>query len=131
MGKRLYVATKHDVEYNSNGVFNWKFNEFKTLLNSLSVDIIEEDEYSDYWSVLKEQFKKAINILKDYKNQIIKCETFSIDAIRYDGTDIYDAIIDLSYKEDFEKTYQYVLSTMELLDKEAAKPCDYMYFMHY
>ena len=133
MGKRVYVATKYEVEYDSNAAFNWKQQEFKELLSNLNCDVMEDDEdgYSDTWQVSKEQFKRAIDFLKGNKEEIYNYE--ENEVIEFEDEDfwyeeIYDAIMDMIDKSEFEECYQYVLSTMETFYEQADKKCNYMHF---
>lgn len=138
MGKRVYVATKYEVEYDSNAAFNWKKQEFKELLSNLNCYVMEDDEdgYSDIWKVSKEEFKRAIDFLKANKEKIYNYEeneylTIGKDEIQFWCEEIYDAIMSIIEKSEFEECYQYALSNMEMFYKQADKKCNYMHFTAY
>lgn len=133
MAKCVYVATKYEVEYNSNAAFNWKQQEFKELLSTLNCDIIQEDEegFSSIWEVFKEEFKCAINFLKAHKDDIKKHnrQFINFDDKMFFLEDIYLSIIELVDRTNFDECYNYVLQQMEMFYEKADKNCKNMHFI--
>lgn len=69
MGKRLHVHKKHVIEYADGQFFNWKFNEFQELLETLCCDTSPcASEFPDDWEVSKEEYKRVLDALKEAKN---------------------------------------------------------------
>lgn len=64
MGHRLHVATKYNVEYSCGSCFNYKVEEFHHLLLICGADFTGES-YDDEFEVSKNDWKKAIQKLKD------------------------------------------------------------------
>ena len=134
MGKRVHVATKYSVSYDSSEGFNWKNYEVKSLLRSLNVDICEEDEegYSDNWECSKEEFDKALKFLKKYKNEIYNYEEYEEDnRVAFQDIcleDVYDDIMSLECGVDFDSSYDYIIDMFESWKKQRARGCDYMHF---
>jgi hypothetical protein len=131
MGKRLYVATKYEVSYDSTAGFNWNFEEYKEVLKSLDVTIYgDEDGYADEWEVSKEEFDNALDFLENNKEAIYNYGE-SDNNPDFDGyvmEDIYDAIMDIKFGDDFDDKYGYVVEMMRLWKNERAANGDYMHF---
>ena len=70
MGCRLYVAKKYVVEYSGYGEFNWQQEEFRTLMNSLEIELCSESGGEELWcfEVSKEDWERGMGILKSYKD---------------------------------------------------------------
>lgn len=66
MGKYIHVV-KRQPEYGDTRAFNWKQEEFKSLLNALAADVQETDEFSDNFECEKHKYERAIEILKRFK----------------------------------------------------------------
>lgn len=66
MGKRLNVATKFQVEYGETENFNYKTEEFKTLLEALEIDYTGET-WDDEFEVDVDDFKNGLDTLKNFK----------------------------------------------------------------
>ena len=137
MSKRLYVATKFEVSYDSAAGFNWHFNEFKDLLDCLGVSTCDTsaeltDGYGDEWECPYDEFEEALEFLKEYKN-VIKCSENSDMTIECNGVDIYladvyEAIDDLECGEDFDESVNEAIRMMDLYSKQCAKADGYMHF---
>lgn len=69
MGCRLYVAKKYVVEYSGYGEFNWQQEEFRTLMNSLDIELCGDSggELCSF-EVSKENWERGMETLKSYKN---------------------------------------------------------------
>ena len=147
MGKRLHVV-KIQREYGSTDAFNWCFDKFRKLLDVLGCNIYSKDEYSDFWEMTKDEYKRAITILKmmkdvpmdgDYKEQKEKIdqiynsekyqELFSNDecilSITTDDIELHDVIdsvknIDIDLDE--------LISIMESFLNEADKKSNWIQF---
>ena len=131
MGKRLYVATKYEVSYDSSAGFNWNFEEYKEVLKSLDVTIDgDEDGYSDEWEVSKEEFDNALDFLENNKEAIYNYgeSDSNPDFDGYVMEDIYDAIMDIKFGDDFDDKYGYVVEMMHHWKNERAANGDYMHF---
>ena len=136
MGKRIYVAVKHNVSYDSSAGFNWHNEEFKDLLSNLNVDIWNDngdytDGYGDSWECTTKAFDNALNFLKDNKDNILNYEngkTLEVNDSEVDAESVYDAIMELECGEDFSESYDEVVSMMELWKKQRAKRNKYMFF---
>jgi hypothetical protein len=138
MGKRVYVATRYDVKYDSSAGFNWHWNEFKDLLKNLGVSVCDidaelTDGYGDHFECSMDEFNTALDFLKEYKD-VIKCSEDSDMAIESDGKDIYladvyDSIMSLECGEDYDESAAEVIQMMELYKKQCAKGDNY--YMHF
>ena len=137
MGKRLYVATKYEVSYDSVGGFNWSYNEFKDLLGVLGVSTCDTsaeltDGYGDEWECSLDEFETALEFLKEYKNVIGESEGSDM-AIESNGEDIYladvyDDIMALECGKDYDESVNEIIHMMELYLKQSAKTDGYMHF---
>jgi predicted metal-binding protein len=137
MGKRLYVATKFEVSYDSSAGFNWHFNEFKDLLGCLGVATCDTsaeltDGYGDEWECPYDEFEEALEFLKEYKD-VIKGSEESDMTIECNGVDVYladvyNGIISLECGEDYDESVNEVIHMMELYSKQCAKGDGYMHF---
>lgn len=147
MGKRLHVV-KIQREYGSTDAFNWCFDKFRKLLDVLGCNVCADDESSDFWEMTKDEYKRAITILKmmkdvpmdgDYKEQKEKIdqiynsekyqELFSNDecilSITTDDIELHDVIdsvknIDIDLDE--------LISIMESFLNEADKKSNWIQF---
>lgn len=138
MGKRLYVATRYEVEYDSSAGFSWHWNEFKSLLGSLGVSVCDNDAeltdgYGDNFDVPMDEFNIALDFLKEYKD-VIKGSEDSDMTIESNGNDIYlsdvyKAIISLECAEGYDDSVVEVITMMELYKKQCAKGDNY--YMHF
>lgn len=136
MGKRIYVAVKHSVSYDSSAGFNWHNEEFKDLLSNLNVDIWTvngdlTDGYGDSWECTTKAFDNALNFLKDNKDNILNYEngkTLKVNDSEVDAESVYDAIMELECGKDFSESYDEVVNMMEVWKKQRAKRNKYMYF---
>ena len=138
MGKRLYVATRYEVEYDSSAGFNWHWNEFKNLLMCLNVSVYDveaeyTDGYGDNWECPMNEFNAALDFLKEHKDIIKGCEDSDM-SIELDGNDIYlsdvyDGIMSLECAEGYDDSVAEVIRMMELYKEQCAKgDNDYMHF---
>jgi hypothetical protein len=136
MGKRVYVATKWKVEYDSSAGFNYKQEEFKDLLRALGAYVCEEEEgYSDNWEVPASDYKEALKFLKKHKEAIRNYDNGEVqDKIdsKYDGKfcleDIYDGIMSSADEPDYDEAYNAVVDIMQDYWNQRAKKDDYMHF---
>jgi hypothetical protein len=147
MGKRLHVV-KRQREYGCTEAFNWCFDKFRKLLDVLGCNVCADDESSDFWEMTKDEYKRAITILKmmkdvpmegDYKEQKEKIdqiynsekyqELFSNDecilSITTDDIELHDVIdsvknIDIDLDE--------LISIMESFLNEADKKSNWIQF---
>lgn len=147
MGKRLHVV-KIQREYGSTDAFNWCFDKFRKLLDVLGCNVCADDESSDFWEMTKDEYKRAITILKmmkdvpmdgDYKEQKEKIdqiynsekyqELFSNDecilSITTDDIELHDVIdsvknIDIDLDE--------LISIMESFLKESDNKSNWIQF---
>ena len=147
MGKRLHVV-KIQREYGCTEAFNWCFDKFRKLLDVLGCNVCADDESSDFWEMTKDEYKRAITILKmmkdvpmdgDYKEQKEKIdqiynsekyqELFSNDecilSITTDDIELHDVIdsvknIDIDLDE--------LISIMESFLNEADKKSNWIQF---
>jgi hypothetical protein len=135
MGKRLYVATRYEVEYDSSAGFNWHWNEFKDLLRALGVSVCDNDAeltdgYGDNFECPMDEFNTALDFLKKHKDAI---KSYSDMTIESDGEDIYlpdvyEAIIDLECAEGYDDSVAEVIKMMELYKEQCANGDGYMHF---
>jgi lipid II:glycine glycyltransferase (peptidoglycan interpeptide bridge formation enzyme) len=148
MGKRLHVVKKQR-EYGSTEAFNWCFDKFRDLIDNLGCNTCSEDEYSDFWELTKEEYKRAINILKLMKDvpfkgnyseqakkidQIIASEKYQkLFSANYDDDcsitaediDLYDVVKSLN---DLDIELNELISIMNGFLKEADKKSDWIQF---
>ena len=137
MSKRLYVATKFEVSYDSSAGFNWHFNEFKELLDDLGVATCDSsaeftEGYGDEWECPFDEFEEALEFLKEYKD-VIKGSEDSNMAIELNGedvylSDVYGDIMSLECGKDYDESVNEVIRMMELYSKQCAKGDGYMHF---
>lgn len=138
MGKRLYVATRYDVKYDSSAGFNWHWNEFKDLLRVLGVSVCDNDAeltdgYGDNFECPMDEFNTALDFLKEYKDVIKGCEDSDM-TIESDGediylSDVYEAIISLECADGYDDSVKEVIDMMERYKKQCAKGNNY--YMHF
>ena len=67
MGKRLHVV-KRQREYGRTEAFNWCFDKFRNLLGDLGCNVCSEDEFSDFWEITKDEYKRATTIISMMKD---------------------------------------------------------------
>ena len=148
MGKRLHVV-KRQREYGSTEAFNWCFDKFRKLLDVLGCNVCADDESSDFWEMTKDEYKRAITILKmmkdvpmdgDYKeqkekiDQIYNSEKYqglfveneeSYCSITAEDVDLYDVINSL---KNLDIDLDELIDIMESYLKEADKKSDWIQF---
>ena len=71
MGMRVHVCTKHIVEYGRSEGFNYTYQDFKNMLNELGCEYSGEIDETD-WEVERDKFNEALNLIKEYKAEIVK-----------------------------------------------------------
>jgi hypothetical protein len=120
MGKRVHVVKKQE-EYGSTAAFNWKNEEFKSLLNALGGDVCESDDYgySDRWEISVSDFEKAMHNLELYINGE------NLDDECVDMDDIESAIKGFEYDDAAE----YVMDCMKGFYKERDMDSSWMIFV--
>lgn len=118
MGKRLHVAKTYVVEWGSTEKFNWKFDEFRELLDELGAgtDMMGEDENMYDFEVAQENYETAMENLEQY---ITDPDNLSDEV---DADDIRRAIEKLEYGA------QEVLDIMHDYYDEAHKADGYLHF---
>ncbi len=118
MGKRLHVAKTYVVEWGSTEKFNWKFDEFRELLDELGADtnITCEEEASYDFEVSQENYETAMENLEQY---ITDPDNLSDEV---DADDIRRAI------ESLEMEPQKILELMHDYYDEAHKADGYLHF---
>lgn len=125
MGKRVRVVSRQE-KYGDREDFNWKQEEFKNLLDTLGCSVHEEDPegYCDRWECQKEEFKQAIQNLKDYSNGVFKSEEWASE-------DVASALHELSYDEgrDLSIDPTSVINTMEKYLEECDKKSCWIIFV--
>lgn len=144
MGKRLHVV-KRQREYGCTEAFNWCFDKFRKLLDVLGCNVCADDESSDFWEMTKDEYKRAITILKmmkdvpmdgDYKEQKEKIDQiynseeyqklFSDDCgFIADDVELHDVISSL---KKFDIDLDELLSIMESFLKESDKNSNWIQF---
>ena len=126
MGKRVRVVSRQE-KYGDREDFNWKQEEFKDLLNALNCSVHEEnpDGYSDRWECEKEEFKQAIQNLKDYSNGVLK------SSEEWTTEDVASALHELSYDEERDLSIDptSVIKTMEKYLEECDKNSCWIIFV--
>jgi hypothetical protein len=137
MGKRLYVATRYEVKYDSSAGFNWHWNEFKDLLRVLGVSVCDDDAeltdgYGDNFECPVDEFDTALDFLKEHKDVIKDCEESDM-TIESDGediylSDVYESIISLECAEGYDDSVAEVIKMMELYKEQCANGDGYMHF---
>ena len=137
MGKRLYVATRFEVSYDSSAGFNWHYNEFKDLLGSLGVSTCDTsaeltDGYGDEWECPLDEFEGALEFLKEYKDVIKGSEESDMSIESNDNdiylSDVYRNIMSLDCGKDYDESVNEVIRMMELYLHQCAKGDGYMHF---
>lgn len=63
MGCRVHVVKKQR-DYGSSEAFNYKIDEFSTLLSRLGCEICAQDDCYNFFEVDVEEYKRAIEVLK-------------------------------------------------------------------
>jgi hypothetical protein len=147
MGKRLHVV-KRQREYGSTEAFNWCFDKFRDLMNDLGCNVCsDDDEYSDFWEMTKEDYKRAIAILKlmktvplngEYKEQkdaikaIYESEKYKklFDpedeyAIKANDIELYDVVISI---KNLDIDLNELIDIMTSFLKDADKKSDWIQF---
>ena len=122
MGKRVHVVSKRE-EYGDSSVFNWKQEEFKSLLFALDCEVHETDEcgYSDRFEVMTDEYERAMKNLDAYING-----TPMSDACKKD--EVEGCLSDFAYDEGVMETAKYVMECMKNLYEERDKDSDWMTF---
>lgn len=62
MGNRVHVIKKH-AEYGDTEAFNWKSQDFRSLLNMISPDCVSGSEYSDDFELPVADYKQALKLM--------------------------------------------------------------------
>ena len=132
MGKRVHTLTKRIVEYSDYESFNWKYNEFQQLLETLGCDTCpDSSEFPDDFEVDVEQYENALNVLKTNKDKLLT-DTYQIEineSTEASSNEIVEAINDCFDDELTEKErIQSVIKDMEAFFKKADKQDGYIYF---
>ena len=69
MGKRVHVAKRYEIEYGCGEAFNWKQDEFISLLEAVDCSVCRydnEDCSAGDFEVSAEQYKEAMDQVKAY-----------------------------------------------------------------
>ena len=132
MGKRVHTLTKRIVEYSDYESFNWKYNEFQQLLETLGCDTCpDSSEFPDDFEVDVQQYENALNILKTNKDKLLT-DTYQIEineSTEASSDEIVEAINDCFDSElTEEKRIQSVIEDMEAFFEKADKHDGYIYF---
>ena len=120
MGKRVHVAKKYEIEYGGTTAFNWKQDEFISLLGTLGCSVCEynnEDYSAGDFEVDAEQYKEALEQMKAYVKDPEHYENGVMD-----GDDIRRCA------EALEETAEEILETMQSYYDEADKHDGYLHF---
>ena len=142
MGKRLHVV-KRQREYGRTEAFNWCFDKFRDLMDDLGCNVCADDEFSDFWEMTKNDYMRAIAIIKiikdknvpvdgDYKDQQEKIdqiynseeyqELFDNEdcQIGYDDIDLNDVIGSIKNLDiDLDELIIIMVSFMDEADKKS------------
>ena len=119
MGQKVHVIKKM-AEYGSDG-FNWRQQEFKSLLDDLGCDT-NGSEYSDQFDCLADSFERALNLIKTYKE---KGECDEVKEFLEDvGTNVDDLDNDLCNLGDIDNVIDTMQSFLDTRDKSS----DYIMF---
>lgn len=149
MGKRLHVVSKQR-DFGNTEAFNWCFDKFRDLMGDLGCNICSEDEFSDFWEMTKDDYKRAIAILKlmkdvplgkcDYSKQremidhIENSDEFkklfvedeeSYCTVSAEDVNLNDVVVSLN---DLDIDLDELLGIMESFLKEADKKSDWIQF---
>ena len=132
MGKRVHTLTKRIVEYSDYESFNWKYNEFQQLLETLGCDTCpHSSEFPDDFEVDVKQYENALNVLKTNKDKLLT-DTYQIEineSTEASSDEIVEAINDCFDSElTEEKRIQSVIEDMEAFFEKADKRDGYIYF---
>ena len=114
MGKRVHVIKKHQ-EYGSGEAFNWKFDEFHSFLDALGCDVCGE-EYADDFECEEENYEKALNFLKAYKEKGADCK-----EVKKFFKDAYYSVEELEEDLNTLGGLDYVLEAMQMFWDEREK----------
>ena len=114
MGKRVHVIKKHQ-EYGSGEFFNWNYERFHSFLDALACDVYGE-EYADNFECKEENYEKALNFLKAYKEKGADCE-----EVKKFFKDAYYSVEELEKDLDILGGLDYVLETMQMFWDEREK----------
>lgn len=120
MGKRIHVIAKHQ-EYGDCSGFNWKYSEFHEFLDNMGASVSPEDEYADDFECQCVEYKRALNLLKKYKEKGAKAISKELKELGYSPDDLES---DLEYLGGID----YVLSEMSNFYKERDKKSDWISF---
>jgi hypothetical protein len=132
MGKRVHTLTKRIVEYSDYEGFNWKYNEFQQLLETLGCSTCpDSSEFPDDFEVDVKQYENALNVLKTNKDKLLT-DTYQIEineSTEASSDEIVEAINDCFDSElTEEKRIQSVIEDMEAFFEKADKHDGYIYF---
>ena len=129
MGKRLRVHKKHVIEYADREFFNWKFQEFQELLEGLGCDTSPcAYDAPDDWEVDKDDFERALDILKKAKNGAKVVHDADSDC-DYDVEKKIMPLIHDVYPNDLkEEALNKIVEDMQYLYDNADKETGYIYF---
>ena len=132
MGKPLRVLSKHVIEYGNTCRFSYTFNELQHVLDNLGCSTYPEPcEDADEFNVNVEDYKAALEILKNHKEEIVNKVDFN-DEI--DTEDVMKHINRCFYegfgcptKTPIEKV-EFIIDSMEKYLEEADTNDGYIYF---
>lgn len=112
MGKLVRVVSRKE-EYGNYQAFNWKQEDFKSLLYALGCTVHEDEMgYSDRWECPKKEYEQAIENLKAYSDGE---RVFDVSGDECDRDDIEDAISELGGTDNIP----YIILSMEHFLEEA------------
>lgn len=120
MGKRVHVIKKH-ATYGTYEAFNWKFEEFHSLLDMLGCDVYGEDD-SENFECEGNYYKSAMNILKMYKKK------GACKKVENMLDNVYSSIEKLNIVLENLGGLDYVLESMELFWKQRDKKSNWISF---
>lgn len=130
MGKRLRVVKQCEV-YGDHARFNWNYEKFANLLESMGANVHCYDEYSyDRFEVPTEHFEFAMGCMEKIANgdEIKDLKPIDDEMWDFDPDEVMSAL------SEFDGDYQdpaYILETMRLYYDERDKNSGYMIFVAY
>ena len=132
MGMRVHVCTKHIVEYGRSEGFNYTYQDFKNMLNELGCEYSGEIDETD-WEVERDKFNEALNLIKEYKAEIVKAakgeDVGDIDDIDIDDVATYMKLACDKKADTFsESDVDEVINLMERYEAEGEPGSSYLNF---
>ena len=112
---RVHVVKKRE-EYGNYETFNWKMEEFRSLLNALDCDVCGE-EYSNRFEVYLPTYEYAMEYLKDINKGVTEFENIDVDYVK-------DCLESLDYG-----TIEEVIEAMQTFYDERDKSSEYIEFV--